>query len=136
MKRVLSGREFSNEFIFTATKSQGPGGQNVNKVNTKIELRFDVLHSEILTDEEKEILLIRLRSKINKEGYLIVVSQSERTQFKNKLKAVEKFYLLICKALTPVKKRKPTFPDILSKEKRLKEKKRKAEKKARRKLEE
>jgi ribosome-associated protein len=136
MGDVLAGRDFGNEFIFSASRSQGPGGQNVNKVNTKVELRFDILHSNILTDEEREILLIRLCNKINEEGFLIIVSQSERTQLKNKLKTIEKFYLLIFKALTPVKKRKPTIPNQASIEKRLKEKKIAAEKKSRRKFEE
>jgi ribosome-associated protein len=131
---VLSGRDFIREFILSASRSSGPGGQNVNKVSTKVELRFDVPHSMLLSEEEKEILLIRLQKKINSEGFLIIVSQSERTQLKNKEKTIERFYLLVTKALTPVKKRKPTRPSAAAKEKRLEEKKMKAEKKARRKL--
>ncbi len=131
----LFGRNFRKELLFNASRSSGPGGQNVNKVSTKVELRFNIAHSVILTEEEKEILLIRLQKKINTDGFLVIVSQSERTQFKNKEKTIEKFYSLISKSLTPVKKRKPTLPNSSAKEKRLEEKKMKAEKKSRRKFE-
>lgn len=124
--------DFSPEFTFTASRSGGPGGQNVNKVSTKVELRFDVLHSIILTEKEKEIIQSKLFSKINSEGELILVSQSERTQLLNKERVIEKFYLLLTKALTPAKKRKPTRPSQAAKEKRLDEKRMQAEKKERR----
>ena len=130
----ITDRDFSKEFIFTASRSSGPGGQNVNKVSTKVELRFDVYHSDLLSEEEKEILRIRLQKKISAEGFLIIVSQSERTQLKNKEKTIEKFHTLIWKALTPVKKRRPTRPSAASKEKRIVAKKMQGEKKARRKL--
>jgi ribosome-associated protein len=132
---ILSGRDFSKELHFSSSRSSGPGGQNVNKVSTKVELRFNILHSVVLTEEEKEILLIRLQKKINAEGFLVIVSQSERSQFRNKEKTIERFYDLISKSLTPVKKRKPTIPNSTAKEKRLEEKKLKAEKKSRRKFE-
>jgi len=125
-------QDFSREFHFSASRSSGPGGQNVNKVNTKVELRFDVLHSELLLEEEKKILLIRLVKKISSEGILIIVSQSDRSQLKNKEKTIEKFYALLKKSLTPKKKRKNTKPSVAAKEKRLEDKKMKAEKKARR----
>ncbi|TRZ72354.1 MAG: aminoacyl-tRNA hydrolase [Bacteroidetes bacterium] len=130
---ILSGRDFSREFLFSASRSSGPGGQNVNKVSTKVELRFDILHSILLTEEEKEILLTQLQKKINSEGILIIVSQSERSQLKNKEKTIEKFYALLKKSLTPKKKRKPTKPNVAAKEKRLEEKRINAEKKVRRK---
>jgi ribosome-associated protein len=75
-----------------------------------------------------------LAKKINSEGILIIVSQSERTQLKNKEKTIEKFYSLLRKSLTPKKKRKPTKPSAAAKEKRLEEKKMVSEKKRRRKL--
>ena len=129
----MKNEDFSKEFIFNASRSSGPGGQNVNKVSTKVELRFNVLHSDLLSENEKEILLTRLEKKINSEGFLIIVSQSERSQLKNKEKTIEKFYTLLKKSLTPVKKRKPTKPDAAAIEKRLEEKKMNAEKKLRRK---
>lgn len=120
---ILKDRDFSSEFEFSTSRSGGPGGQNVNKVSTKVELRFKVRNSLLLTMDEKEIILTKLSNKINKEEELILVSQSERSQLANKEKVIEKFYLLINKALTPQKKRKATKPSKQSKEKRLSAKK-------------
>lgn len=130
---ILQGRDFSSEFKFSTSRSSGPGGQNVNKVSTKIELRFNVIESVLLWADEKEIILKKLENKINKDGELILVSQSERSQLANKEKVIEKFYSLINKTLTPQKKRKPTKQTKESKEKRLQTKKINSEKKSRRK---
>jgi len=130
---MLNERDFSSELHFSASRSSGPGGQNVNKVNTKVELRFHVASSTLLSDEEKALLLEKLAKKINTEGELIIVSQTERSQIKNKEKVIEKFYALLTRALTPRKKRKPTQPSQASKEERLEEKRKQAEKKDRRK---
>ena len=121
------------EIHFKASLSSGPGGQHVNKVNTKIELRFNIDDSKVFSDEEKDILKEKLANKINNDCYLVLSSQSERTQLKNKEKVLERFFLLLEKALKPVKKRKPTKPTEASKEKRLKEKRVKSEKKTGRK---
>ena len=126
--------DFTNELIFTASKSSGPGGQNVNKVNTKVELRFNIENSNLLSDEEKELLFEKLSNKINKLGELIVTSQSERTQLQNKEKAIEKLNLLIENALKIKKKRKKIKVPRSLKEKRLKDKKLLSEKKDKRKL--
>ncbi|HPD96165.1 MAG TPA: alternative ribosome rescue aminoacyl-tRNA hydrolase ArfB [Tenuifilaceae bacterium] len=130
---IIQGRDFSSEFKFSTSRSGGPGGQNVNKVSTKVELRFNVAQSVLLLPEEKVVILKKLENKINKEGELVLVSQSERSQLANKEKVVEKFYSLIVKALTPRKKRKPTKQTKASKEKRLQTKKINSEKKSRRK---
>jgi ribosome-associated protein len=130
---MLNNRDFSCELHFSASRSSGPGGQNVNKVNTKVELRFHVASSTLLSDEEKILLIEKLLKKINSEGELILVSQTERSQMKNKEKVIEKFYSLLARALTPRKKRKPTKPSQASKEERLEEKRKQAEKKERRK---
>jgi len=119
----ISERNFENEFVLTASRSSGPGGQNVNKVSTKIELRFNVAASALLSDEEKEIISQKLSSRINNEGELLIVSQSERTQLQNKELAIEKFYALLTNALLPVRKRKPTKPSYASKLRRLEHKK-------------
>ena len=62
-------RDFSPEFIFQTSRSSGPGGQNVNKTETKVELRFNVEHSNLLNDEEKALILLRLKNKINNDGF-------------------------------------------------------------------
>ena len=113
---------FENEFIFSASRSSGPGGQNVNKVSTKVELRFNILSTSVFTQEEKDKILIKLKNKINKEGEIILVSQSERTQLMNKIAVTDKFYELISKALTVPVKRKKTKPTLTSKMKRLESK--------------
>jgi ribosome-associated protein len=130
---LLSGRDFSSEFKFSASRSSGPGGQNINKVSTKVELRFDIPGSSLLTPEEKKGLLTLLKNKINSEGILIIVAQSERSQLKNKEKTIDRFYAHLKKALTPKKKRRPSKPTPTSKEKRLEEKRILSEKKIRRK---
>ena len=118
----IRDRDFQNEFVFQASRSGGPGGQNVNKVSTKIELRFNVADSALLSDGEKAILADKLINKINYLGELILVSQTERSQLKNKEKVVEKFYALIARSLTPRKKRIETKPTKASVEKRLESK--------------
>jgi ribosome-associated protein len=124
--------ELDNELNFSFSRSGGPGGQHVNKVNTKVELRFPIADSMVLTEEEKAILLEKLAKQINQEGELIIIAQETRSQLKNKSKAIEKFYDIINKALKPKKKRKPTTISKAAKEKRLKQKKELSEKKERR----
>ena len=124
---------FDSEFIFRSSRSSGPGGQNVNKVNTKIELRFNIPGSVLLSDDEKETLLGKLKNKVNNEGVLIIISQHSRSQIKNKTNAVNKFYRLIEEALTATKERKPIKQPRHIKEKRLEEKQKLSEKKSLRK---
>lgn len=111
-----------SEFTFQSSRSSGPGGQNVNKVNSKVELRFNIPNSSLITDDQKQILLAKLSTKINGEGFLIIISQRDRSQLVNKEDAIRKTYELIEKALRPVKKRKSTKPSRSSIEKRLTEK--------------
>lgn len=119
--------DLSSEFQFLTSRSSGPGGQNVNKVNSKVELRFDIQNSALLSDGQKDILLKKLATKITSEGILSIVSQRDRSQLSNKEDAIEKLYLLMEKALKPVKPRKNTRPTKGSVERRLATKRIKAE---------
>lgn len=116
---IVNIPDLSSEFQFFTSRSSGPGGQNVNKVNSKVELRFDIQNSSLLTDDQKEILHTKLATKITSEGILSVVSQRDRSQLANKEDAIEKLYLLISKALKPVIRRRKTKPTKSSVEKRL-----------------
>ncbi len=120
---------FNPEISFQASKSSGPGGQHVNKVNTKIILLFNIPQSNLLQDHEKAILLRKLTKKLDKEGNVVVTSQDSRSQIQNKKKAIKKFYGLLKKAFHKKKPRIATKPGKAAKEKRLKAKKIQAEKK-------
>ncbi|MEN8118398.1 MAG: alternative ribosome rescue aminoacyl-tRNA hydrolase ArfB [Bacteroidota bacterium] len=122
-------KQLEQEFKFSASRSSGPGGQNVNKVSTKIELRFPLLSSQIFTDEEKQRIQAKLKNRINTEGEIILISGTERTQWQNRKKVTDKFFILIEKAVTPVKKRIKTSPTALSRLKRLESKKQQSQRK-------
>jgi ribosome-associated protein len=122
------------ECMYSATRSSGPGGQHVNKVSTRVELRFDVIHSKILSSEEKQIVIEKLSNRITREGILLLVSQSERSQHENKEKVTARFYKMLNKALMPVRKRVPTRPTAASNVRRLETKKIRSEKKTLRKV--
>jgi ribosome-associated protein len=111
-----------HECIFIASCSSGKGGQNVNKVATKVSLRFDILNSELLTADQKEWLTGRLGGRVSKLGVLQITSQKERTQLANKKASISRFKVLILKAFDMPVKRKASKPTRASKERRLKDK--------------
>jgi len=128
-KNSIRELPFEKEWIITTSRSSGPGGQHVNKVSTKVELRLNIPDSNLLDDEQKAILLQKLKNKITQTGDLIITSQISRSQLKNKEAVIEKFFITLENALKPIKKRKPTKPTKASQEKRLEEKKKKSDKK-------
>jgi ribosome-associated protein len=128
----IRDRDFQTEWKISASRSGGGGGQNVNKVNTKIELRFSIPHSKLLSIREKELLISRLNNKLTGKGELIITDETERSQLQNKAQAIEKYFALIEWALRPVKKRVPTKPSRAAKKKRLEKKRHHSEKKSRR----
>ncbi len=116
-------KRLETEFVLSASKSSGPGGQNVNKVNTRVELRFSITASASLTTAAKHKIHIKLKNRINSEGELILVEQSERSQWRNREKVTAKFFDMIETALTPIKRRIKTSPTFASRVKRLENKK-------------
>lgn len=130
----MKARDFSPEFQIKATRSSGKGGQNVNKVSTKIELIFNLNDSTLLSESEKTWLTEKWKHRLSQEGTIRIVCQDDRSQLKNKEAAIKKFYDLLKKSLTKPKKRIPVSPSKSSVEERLKEKKNTALKKELRQL--
>jgi ribosome-associated protein len=115
-----------DELHFDASRSGGPGGQNVNKVSSRVTLTFDVNLSTALSDAQKRTILQRLAGRINKEGVLRVISQRTRSQELNRADATERFSELIRVALTPQRPRVKTRAPRASHERRVEQKKKRA----------
>jgi ribosome-associated protein len=125
---VISG----NDLIYKFSRSTGPGGQNVNKLNTRVTLLFNVSDCRSLTDEQKHHIFAGYRSRISADGFLKVVSQSHRTQQANRKAALNRLAELLTNALIETPDRKPTSVPYAEKQKRLRHKRRRSEIKQRR----
>ena len=112
-----------SEITFTASRSSGPGGQNVNKVSSRVTLTFNVAASTALSDEQKQKIGGRLATRINKEGLLRIVSQKTRSQEVNRRDAINRFSDLLRRALTDERSRIKTRLPAAAKERRIEEKK-------------
>lgn len=129
IQRKIKLRLLDPEFEFIMSRSSGPGGQHVNKVNSKVQLKFNVGNSTVLSEEEKAILEKKWASKLESSGTLMLQSQEKRSQIQNKELVIRKFYELLAKAFEKKKKRIATKPSKAAIEERLKAKRAKAEKK-------
>ena len=127
MIHILPGISIPQEELrFAASRSGGPGGQNVNKVSSRVTLTFDLLASTTLSDEQKQTIMKKLAARINKEGVLRVVSQRTRSQELNRADTVDIFSELIRRALTPQRPRIKTRVSAAARQSRMEEKKKRA----------
>lgn len=111
----IDEKEISESFI----RASGPGGQNVNKVSTAVQIRFDILHSPSLPEDIRERLLVMVRNRLTKEGVLVITAQRYRSQDQNRQDARHRLAQIIFRATIPPIKRVPSKPTRASKESRL-----------------
>ncbi len=135
MARIVTDRVIppSAEIEFRASRAGGPGGQHVNRRETRIEARWNVLKSASISEAERARILAKLGARIGKDGVLRVVAEAERSQYRNKELATSRLQELVAAALKVPRQRKPTRPSRSAKQERLREKKRRGEIKALRK---
>jgi len=125
----IKAQFLNQELTFQVSRSSGPGGQNVNKVNSKVLVKFNVPKSRLLEEMERDFLMKKWANKLDNEGNLIIQTQESRSQLQNKAIALRKFYRMLEVAFQKKKLRKATRPSKRAIEKRLKAKRMQAEKK-------
>ena len=130
---MITAEDILSEIQYKAIRSSGSGGQHVNKVSTKIELRFNLMESIILTDEHKELLLKTIAERLTKDSIIILQCGETRSQYRNKELVVRRLLDILNRGLVKPKKRKPTRIPKSVKIKRLKKKKQLSDKKVSRK---
>ena len=128
-QRKITASLLTSELVFTTSRSSGPGGQNVNKVESKVTLKWDVKKSAVINEEEREVILKKLHSKITTDGILILTAQDSRSQLQNKEDVIQKLETALAKAFEKRKTRKKTKPSKGAVEKRINSKKQQSEKK-------
>jgi len=119
---AIDEREIEESFV----RSSGPGGQNVNKLSTAVQLRFDVRHSPSLADDVRQRLERLAGSRLTRDGTLVIIAQRHRTQARNRRDALDRLIDLIRQAAIAPVKRRPTRPTRASRERRIEGKKRRA----------
>jgi len=128
MVKVIRGLEIDDgEIRFDFVRSSGPGGQNVNKVATAVQLRFDVASSPSLSDDIRERLVRIAGRRMTSDGVLVIDARRYRTQERNRRDAVDRLVKLIARAAAKPKRRKPTSPSRASRQRRLDEKRKRGD---------